>query len=121
LRITVLVETDIARLLLNIIVGVLHLATYIFLFIIILNQNWVPKIDSGMAFTPFPSSILNEIRTHNLKKFLQDSSPSGSNCNNEPESWMFHWSEVGVDIGVEVVVGFVSQSGIVYLKKISTT
>ncbi len=23
--------------------------------------------DSGMAFTPFPSSMLNEIRTHNLK------------------------------------------------------
>ncbi len=48
---------------------------------------------------------------------LQKFSPSGSNCNNEPESWMFHGSKVGVDIGVEVVVGFVSQSGIVDLKK----
>jgi hypothetical protein len=47
-------------------VGVPHLATYNF-FIIILNQNWVPKIDSGMAFTPYPSSISDEIRTHNLK------------------------------------------------------
>ncbi len=51
----------------NFFVGVPHLATYIFLFIIILNQNWVTKIDSGMAFTPFPSSILDEIWTHNLK------------------------------------------------------
>jgi hypothetical protein len=38
-------------------VGVPHLATFIFLCIIILNQNWVLKIDSGMAFTPLPSSI----------------------------------------------------------------
>ncbi len=44
-----------------------HLATYVFLFINILNQNLVTEIDSGMAFTPFPSSILDEIRTHNLK------------------------------------------------------
>jgi hypothetical protein len=53
---------------LNFFVGVPHLATFIFLyFLIILNQNWVPKIYSGMAFTPFPSSILDEIRTHNFK------------------------------------------------------
>jgi hypothetical protein len=32
-------------------VGVPHLATFIFLFIIILNQNWVPKIYSGMGLT----------------------------------------------------------------------
>ncbi len=32
-----------------------------------LNPNWVPKIESGMDLTPFPSSILDEIRTHKFK------------------------------------------------------
>ncbi len=35
------------------IVVVPHLATYSFLFIVILNQNWVLKIDSGMALPHF--------------------------------------------------------------------
>ncbi len=46
--------------------GAPHLDTWIFLIFYCNEPELVARIYSGLALTPFPSSILDEILTHNL-------------------------------------------------------